>query len=218
MLCLHHVFMMGCRIVLVENDPFTLAALTDALAYQRCSVVGAFTTAREALATQAELDPQVAVVDLDLGVGPTGIDLAHALRARQPDIGIVILSSYQDPRLAAPHHPEPPYGTSYLSKQDITNIRQVLEQVLATAHAPLRHRSSGTHSLPPMSQTQRDVLSQIAAGMSTQAIAEERGVSAKAVEQTISKLYELFKVPHDSATNQRVRLVRAYLELSGKLT
>jgi hypothetical protein len=25
-------------------------------------------------------------------------------------------------------------------------------------------------------------------------------------------------VPHDSATNQRVRLVRAYLELSGKLT
>jgi DNA-binding NarL/FixJ family response regulator len=210
--------MIGCRVLLVDNDPFTLAALTDALAYQRCDVVGAFTTAREALAQQPQLNAQVAVLDLDLGTGPTGIDLAHALRTRQPDIGIVILSSYQDPRLAVPGLPDPPLGTIYLSKQDITNIRQVLEQVLVTAHAPLRQRALGPNALPSMSDTQREVLTRIAAGMSTQAIADERGVSAKAVEQTISKLYELFNVPHDSSTNQRVRLVRAYLELSGKLT
>ena len=210
--------MMGTRVLLVENDPFTLAALSDALSYQRCSVVGAFTTAREALASQGDIDAQVALLDLDLGVGPTGIDLAHALRIGQPDIGIVILSSYSDPRLAVPDLPDPPQGSYYLSKQDITNIRQVLEQVLASAHAPLRPRTSERRSLPQMSDTQLQVLTRIAAGMSTQAIAEERGVSAKAIEQTISKLYELFEVPHDGATNQRVRLVRAYLEISGKLT
>jgi DNA-binding NarL/FixJ family response regulator len=208
----------GCRVLLVENDPFTLAALSDALSFQRCTVVAAVTTAREALARQPEIDAQVALLDLDLGVGPTGIDLAHALRIRQPDLGIVILSSYQDPRLAVPDLPDPPIGTCYLSKQDITNIRQVLEQVLATAHAPLRQRGATERTLPQMSPTQREVLVGIASGMSTQAIADARGVSAKAVEQTISKLYELFDVPHDSATNQRVRLVRAYLELSGKLT
>ena len=210
--------MTGTRVLLVENDPFTLAALTDALSYQRCTVVGAFTTVREALASQQEIDAQVGLLDLDLGVGPTGIDLAHALRARQPDLGIVILSSYLDPRLAVPDLPDPPAGTCYLSKQDITNIRQVLQQVLATAHAPLRSRTSGESRLPQMSNTQRAVLTKLAVGMSTQAIADERGVSAKAVEQTISKLYELFDVPHDSDTNQRVRLVRTYLELSGKLT
>jgi DNA-binding NarL/FixJ family response regulator len=210
--------MLGCRVLLVENDPFTLAALTDALSYQRCTVVGGFTTAREALAQQPGLDAQVAVLDLDLGVGPTGIDLAHALRVQQPEIGIVILSRYQDPRLADHDLPDPPQGTCYLSKQDITNIRQVLEQVLATAHSPLRTRTPSTPHLPQMSETQRQVLTRIAAGMSTQAIAEERGVSAKAVEQTISKLYELFDVPHDSATNQRVRLVREYFEMTGKLT
>jgi DNA-binding NarL/FixJ family response regulator len=210
--------MLGCRVLLVENDPFTLAALTDALSYQRCTVVGGFTTAREALDKQAELDAQVALLDLDLGVGPTGIDLAHALRIRQPDIGIVILSGYQDPRLAVPDLPDPPPGTCYLSKQDVTDTRQVLEQVLATAHAPLRQRGTPERSLPQMSPTQREVLVRIAAGMSTQAIAQDRGVSAKAVEQTISKLYELFNVPQDSATNQRVRLVRAYLAMNGKLT
>ena len=209
--------MIGCRVLLVENDPFALAALSDALSFQRCVVVAAVTTAREALAQQAEVDAEVAVLDLDLGVGPTGIDLAHALRKRQPDLGIVILSSYLDPRLAVPDLPDPPVGTCYLSKQDVTNIRQVLEKVLATAHAPLRIRSGSEALMPQMSSTQRDVLTKLAAGMSTQAIAEERGVSAKAVEQTISKLYDLFEIPHDSHINQRVQLVRTYFELSGKL-
>ena len=209
--------MIGCRVLLVENDPFTLAALSDALSYQRCSVVAAVTTAREALAQQDAVDAQVAVLDLDLGVGPTGIDLAHALRKRQPALGIVILSSYQDPRLAVPDLPDPPLGTCYLSKQDVTNIRQVIEQVLASAHAPLRERAGQRGELPQMSSTQRDVLAKLAAGMSTQAIAAERGVSQKAVEQTISKLYELFDIARDSGTNQRVQLVRAYFELTGKL-
>lgn len=205
------------RVLIVENDPFTLAALKDALSFQRCQVVGAVTTAREALALQPSVQAQVALLDLDLGVGPNGIDVAHALRKLQPNIGIVILSSYQDPRLAVPHLPDPPVGTAYLSKQDVSNIRQVLDQVLAAVHAPLRRRNALGENLPEMSDTQREVLTRVAAGMSTQAIAEERGVSAKAVEQTISRLYELFRVPHDSATNQRVLLVRAYLELTGKL-
>ncbi|MEI6373645.1 MAG: hypothetical protein WCP26_07655, partial [Actinomycetes bacterium] len=54
-------------------------------------------------------------------------------------------------------------------------------------------------------------------GMSTQAIAEERQVSVKAVEQTISRLSEVLDVPRDSSTNQRVQLARAYLELAGKI-
>ncbi len=209
--------MIGCRVLLVENDPFTLAALSDALSFQRCTVVAAVTTAREALAQQSKCDAQVALLDLDLGVGPTGIDLAHALRKNQPHIGIVILSTYQDPRLAVAHLPDPPVGTCYLSKQDITNIGQVLEQVLATAHAPLRQRGSDANLLPLMSETQRQVLARLAASMSTQAIADERGVSAKAIEQTISKLYEIFSIPRDGSTNQRVQLVRSYFELTGKL-
>ena len=209
--------MIGCRVLVVENDPFTLAALKDALSFQRCHVVGAVTTAREALALQPTIDAQVALLDLDLGVGPNGIDVAHALRKHQPEIGIVILSSYQDPRLAIPNLPDPPIGTAYLSKQDVANIRQVIDQVFAAGHAPLRRRTSFGPQMPAMSDTQREVLTRVAAGLSTQAIAEERGVSAKAVEQTITKLYELFDVPHDGTTNQRVLLVRAYLELSGKL-
>ena len=53
--------------------------------------------------------------------------------------------------------------------------------------------------------------------MSTQAIAQGKCVGLKAVEQTISRLCQLLDVPRDSQRNQRVRLARAYLELTGKV-
>ena len=71
--------------------------------------------------------------------------------------------------------------------------------------------------LPTLTDVQLEVLRGIADGMSTQAIADQRQVSSKAVEQTISRLYEVFDVPRDGAHNQRVRLARAFLELVGKV-
>lgn len=188
-----------------------------ALQYVRIDVVGRATTAREALALQPELDFQVALLDLDLGQGPTGIDLAHALRIAQPNLGIVLLSTYRDPRLVAPGTVVPPAGTSYLAKGDLTNIDQLRELIASVVREPRRDRVQANDALPELSDLQLDVLRLLAAGMSTQAIAVERGVSAKAVEQTITRLYDAFDMPRDPEHNQRVRLARAYLELAGKL-
>jgi DNA-binding NarL/FixJ family response regulator len=210
--------MIGYRVLVVENDPFTLATMVNALEYQRLQVVGKAASAREALAIQDSADADVALLDLDLGVGPNGIDLAHALRVRQPGLGIVMLSTYRDPRLLAPGMPTAPRGTAYLSKGDITDFSQVVTQVVRTSRAPNQHRSTPTTELPQLTENQVDILRMVAAGMSTQAIAQERGVGLKAVEQTISRLCQLLDLPRDSQRNQRVRLARAYLELTGKVS
>jgi len=209
--------MTGVRALVVENDSFTLASLVSALEYQRVEVVGRATTAREALELQRDTTPNVALLDLDLGVGPTGVDLAHALRIRQPEIGLVMLSTYHDPRLIAPGMVTPPRGTTYLNKADIRDFSEIVVQVLVAARTPLAFRSAVPSSLRPLTEGQIDVLRLVADGMSTQAIAEERQVSVKAVEQTISRLSEVLDVPRDSSTNQRVQLARAYLELAGKI-
>ena len=209
--------MTGVRALVVENDSFTLASLVNALEYQRVEVVGRATTAREALELQRDTTPNVALLDLDLGVGPTGVDLAHALRIRQPEIGLVMLSTYRDPRLIAPGMVTPPRGTTYLNKADIRDFSEIVVQVLVAARTPLAFRSAVPSSLRPLTEGQIDVLRLVADGMSTQAIAEERQVSVKAVEQTISRLSEVLDVPRDSSTNQRVQLARAYLELAGKI-
>jgi len=209
--------MTGVRALVVENDPFTLTSVVGALEYQRVSVVASATAAYEALELQREYMPDVALLDLDLGIGPTGVDLAHALRIRQPEIGLVILSTYRDPRLVAPGMVAPPRGTTYLSKADIKDFSLIVASVISAARNPLSSRTPVSHSLPPLSEAQFDVLRLVADGMSTLAIAHERQVSVKAVEQTISRLSEILEVPRDSSTNQRVQLARAYLELAGKI-
>ena len=208
---------MGCRVLVVDDDAFALATLSASLQYMRLEVVGKATTAREALALQRAVDPQVALLDLDLGPGPNGIDLAHALRVAQPDIGLVLLSTYRDPRLVAPGMVTPPIGMGYLAKGDVTDVVQLREQVFTVAREPRKRRRWASDALPELSDLQIEVLRSLAAGLSTQAIAAERGVSTSAVEQTITRLYEAFDMPRDPEHNQRVRLARAYLELAGKL-
>lgn len=60
--------------------------------------MGDVATAKEALLLAAETRPDVAVVDLDLGEGPTGLDVAHRLREMFPRIGLVVLISGIQPR------------------------------------------------------------------------------------------------------------------------
>lgn len=210
--------MIGCRVLVVDDDAFALATVCAALQYMRLEVVGRATSAREALALQPSIDAQVALLDLDLGPGPTGIDLAHALRLAQPGIALLILSTYRDPRLVAPGAVAPPTGTGYLAKGDVTDVAILREQIAAVVREPLRDRRRATDALPELSDMQIEVLRALASGLSTQAIAVERGVTVSAVEQTITKLYEAFDMPRDPEHNQRVRLARAYLELAGKLT
>ena len=62
--------MKNLRVLIVEDDAFSRVALSDALRHQNLSVVGAVESAYEALELQKKFSPQVAVCDLDLGVGP----------------------------------------------------------------------------------------------------------------------------------------------------
>ena len=83
---------MAIGVLLVEDDSFTRSTLAAALERHGIVIAHALGSAREALALAAL--PDVAVLDLDLGPGPTGIDLAVALRERAPAIGLVLLVAF----------------------------------------------------------------------------------------------------------------------------
>ena len=92
-----------------------------------------------------------------------------------------------------------------------------MDRIQGVARTPLAERKLAGGSLPSLTDVQLDVLRMVSEGMSTQAIADARQVSTKAVEQNISRLSEILEVPRDSSNNQRVQLARAYLELAGKI-
>ena len=132
--------MKGIKVVIVEDDAFSRSTLVDALKHQEVAVVGAADNARDALAIVQKFSPQVAICDLDLGIGPTGLDVAHALRKVSPKIGLIMLTSYRDPRLVNPELPALPVGTILLNKKELTSMAILGMQISAAAKDPIKKR------------------------------------------------------------------------------
>jgi two-component system, NarL family, invasion response regulator UvrY len=203
------------NVIIVDDDAFVRSSLSAGLRAFSIRVVGTavnFATAYELCKSQ-EVD--VAIVDLDLGPGPSGIDICHSLRKQLPSIGLVLLTSYRDPKIADPNMQSLPKGTKFVSKTDLSDFQTLVSEVLAAKTKPL----TKTHRFidkSPLTQIQLEVLKMVSEGLSTSEIAERRGVSPKAIEGIISKIHDVLKIGRDKSQNQRVQLTRAYFRLSGK--
>ena len=211
--------MRNARLILVEDDPFTRATLGDALALHGFDICARVGTAFDAIEAQQIHNPQVALLDLDLGVGASGIDVAIALRERNPRIGIVFLTTYKDPRLINSNIPNLPEGSIYINKLDINSTARIANQIALAIVKPVEKRSlrwvrSGP--LSSMSVIQIEILKDIAAGLSTAEIARTRGVSEQAIDKSIKRISRNLGIPKSSDSNLRVQIVRAYFENRGQ--
>ena len=83
----------GPRFLLVDDSEDFLAAATPLLESQGLEIAGSARTSAEALELAATLEPDIALVDIELA-DEDGVALAHELRARSPSIKVVLISSY----------------------------------------------------------------------------------------------------------------------------
>lgn len=74
-----------------------LIALLDA--ETGIDVVGQYASAAEALADAASVRPDLALVDISLGEGITGLELVERLRERFPAMRFLVMSMHDDPAL-----------------------------------------------------------------------------------------------------------------------
>ena len=70
------------RILVVEDEALILMQIEMMLEEAGHCVVGTAITAHEAIALIAETRPELVLIDLRLGDGSSGIDVAHAVRDR----------------------------------------------------------------------------------------------------------------------------------------
>ena len=68
------------RLLVVEDDAFTRISIVGVLISSGIEVVDAVGTSAEAVVSFENNHPNVVMLDLDLGYGPTGLDLARAFR------------------------------------------------------------------------------------------------------------------------------------------
>jgi DNA-binding NarL/FixJ family response regulator len=207
---------MVAEVLVVEDDTFTRITLTSSLRSAGVSRVFAAATSTEAVSLAEKWMPTTALIDLHLGMGPTGLDVARHLRAMNPKIGIVILTSYDDPRLLGENPDFIPAGTRYLLKRDVSDIAVVMQALNSAPHSSRLLARMPKDSLGHnLSATQLSILKMVAEGHSNSEIARRRGVTEKAIEGTITRLATKLGLMKDSASNQRVHIARVYFRALG---
>lgn len=207
---------MSIRIGICEDDPFTLSTLQASLINSNLEVIFAVRSAAEAAKCAQETSPAAVIIDLHLGNGPSGLDLARALRRQNLQVGLVFLTSFESPRLLLGKGSELPADSAYLVKRDVASIAQI---VAAVNDSIERKPKSKTWRERTASLTDRqiEVLQLVAEGASNQEIAMQLGIEIKSVEGAIRRIARSMGIEANQTLNQRVHMARVYLKASGDL-
>ncbi len=203
------------NVIIIDDDAFVRSSLTAAFKGFGINVIGSGKNYADALKLCQMNQVDVAIIDFDLGAGPSGIDICNFLRKQFNKIGLILLTSYTDLHIADPTMPTLPKGTRFLSKSNLENFQILIKEVFAAKQKPLasivfKPNRSG------LTQVQLEVLRLIADGYSSSEIAAQRNVSIKAIESSISKIHRQLGLSKSKRLNQRVQLARAFFRLSGK--
>lgn len=170
--------------------------------------------AADAKRVHLAIDPDAMVIDIELGPGPDGFDLAAAVLAESPEIAIVFLTNLPDPRLAGKDSKSVPKNAAYLRKSNLVDANELvdaLNSVLKSEDASAyRHDLDAKRPLAELSAKQLEVLKQISDGLSNQQIADARGTSVRAVEGMVSRIFEALNIDVQDEGNSRVDAVKKF--------
>jgi two-component system nitrate/nitrite response regulator NarL len=81
------------RVLLVDDNKGFLAAATRLLARQGLEIAGTATNGSEAVQMAAQLTPNVALIDIDLG-GESGFDVAGRILESGDGLAVIMISSH----------------------------------------------------------------------------------------------------------------------------
>lgn len=203
--------------LIVEDDSFMGSLLADLLRGRGFRVLQA-SDAVTAMSLIEENDPDALIVDLDLGQGPSGIDVIGALGERINEFGVLVLSNYPNAGAVVPGAKLPP-SVGYLLKRKVSDPDEVvsaLEAVLSDSVNANFDKSEATPvELRMLTPGQLELLRMIAMGYSNDMIAQQRGVTVRSVESLVNRLFSALELSADSRSNARVKAAMLYARTMG---
>ncbi|MFF3026415.1 response regulator [Microbacterium sp. NPDC057944] len=199
------------RVLIVEDQGALRTLVQDLFARQGFATAGAG-SALEALGLFDDFDPDVLVADVDLGTRPDGAELAGMLRAKAPHLAVVFLSSY--PRGAAGAVAFGIPGAVFVGKAGLASPDELVgavERALRTTGEDSASDVAPPLGLGALTRHQLDVLGMISRGWSNEQIAEQSGATVRAVERSVSRIFERLGVTGDRTINPRVAAAARYI-------
>lgn len=202
------------KLLVVEDNPFMRALICELLEGEGFEVESV-ESAAEAVAAAANFDPDAAILDVELGAGPNGFDLARILRQSAPEIGLVFLTNIPEPKTIGVDNRSIAKDAAYLVKDSVGNTELLLKAIKASLRgrvSPELRQDREAHPLSNLSRSQLDLLHLAALGLSNTEIAQRRGTTVRAVENLFKRAIEAAGIEVGPGEHGRVLAVRKYIE------
>jgi DNA-binding NarL/FixJ family response regulator len=168
-----------------------------------------------------------AVVVTDVRMPPSGDDegirIAAALRASHPEIGVVVLSQYLEPRYGIDLLAGGAEGRAYLIKERINDRAELVTAIEVVARGGslidptmvamlMRpdHPREGS-ALSELTPRELEVLREMAHGKSNAAIADTLVLTKRSVEKHVGSIFFKLGLQDEELVSRRVAAVLAYL-------
>lgn len=207
----------GRKLLVVEDEPLMASLLAESLTAANFKVETA-PDAAKARKVIDSFDPDILLLDISLGDGPSGVHLAHAVHETRPDIAILILTKHPDAKSATAEGLDLPPNVGFLRKHlvnDMSYLLNAIEKVLNDRHAEVRQDQPVTSPIAQMGSQAIKVLNLVAQGYNNTEIALRMDLSVKSVERWIETIYRELKIDSKGAINPRVEAARQYYLIAG---
>jgi DNA-binding NarL/FixJ family response regulator len=218
---------MSVRVALAEDSYIVREGIAQVLSDHDgdIDVVALCEDVESLLAAVESERPDVVLTDIRMPPTNTdeGIRLAATLRATHPAMGVVILSNYADPAYALALLESGSEGRAYLLKERVHDRSQLVSAILTVAVGgsvmdpkivePLMHSRARAERSPlaDLTAREREVLAQIAQGMSNAAIAGALVLTKRAVEKHINSIFLKLNLSGAEDVSKRVKATLLFL-------
>jgi DNA-binding NarL/FixJ family response regulator len=211
------------RVVIADDNLLVRDGLATLLEDAGVEVPARASSAEELMHQVDAHAPDVAIVDVRMPPTHTdeGLKAAHEIRARHPEIGIMILSQHVEVGVAMRLLAESPEGLGYLLKDrvaDLDDFVATLRQVAGGGSAldpeivrRLLSSARGGGPLDRLTDRERDVLELMAQGLSNHAIADQLAITLRSTEKHVSSIFGKLGLPATGAEHRRVLAVLRFL-------
>jgi DNA-binding NarL/FixJ family response regulator len=207
----HYLVREGVRRLLELRPEFEVVAV--------CSDLGSLLAAVDAER------PDVVVTDIRMPPDGTdeGIQAAERLRETNPEVGVVVLSQYANPKYVLALLEGGSGRRAYLLKDRVSDVDQLAGAIHAVAEGgsvidskvvdalvaeTARDEESPLGQLTPR---ERDVLREMAEGKNNAAIAEALVLTERSVQKVIHSIFLKLGLTWEPAVHKRVKAVILYL-------
>ncbi|EIC91202.1 hypothetical protein IMCC13023_07550 [Candidatus Aquiluna sp. IMCC13023] len=205
------------RIGIVEDNDLLRLSLGTSLGQENIEIVFSVSTALEALELIETAKIDVLIADLHLGETINGIDVSLLWQKAHPDLGVVYLTSYEDPRLiSGGKSPVMADNSVYVTKSSISKIDQLMQAINSSLEKKGAPQNTRTGPLAKLTDVQMETLSLLALGHSNKEIARIRGINEESVAISLNRISKALGLPAQMDRNQRVHLARVVLRGQGK--